>query len=142
MQRGTNNKENAGPQPEAIWVGCRGFLHVFVLFCFVVLFCDAGDGTQDLAHARQEVYHQAASPFFPFFETKSHYPAQSDLELAILLPPFHVCWDYRCEPPHLDIHICMLYKFISIFKIYVSQNQSCVYHTGLTTYSLHVTAAV
>jgi hypothetical protein len=33
-----------------------------------------------------------------FFETRSHYLIQANLEFAILLPPLHKCWYYRHMP--------------------------------------------
>jgi hypothetical protein len=36
------------------------------------------------------------------FKTGSHYVAQADLELMILLLQPSECWDYRCEPPYTD----------------------------------------
>jgi hypothetical protein len=45
-----------------------------------------------------------ASPFlFLFFETRSGYVPESDLELIILLPMPLQCWDYRCGPPCLGL---------------------------------------
>jgi hypothetical protein len=34
-----------------------------------------------------------------FFETKSGYVVQANLEFVILLPQPSKCWDYRCAPP-------------------------------------------
>jgi hypothetical protein len=36
-----------------------------------------------------------------FLDTRSHYVAQTDLELTILLPQPPECWDYKCcRLPH------------------------------------------
>jgi hypothetical protein len=38
--------------------------------------------------------------YFCFFETGSHYVAETGLDLMILLPPPPKCWDYKCVPSH------------------------------------------
>jgi hypothetical protein len=46
------------------------------------------------------MFFTIGSGFFVCFETGSHYAAQADLKLEILLPQPPECWDYRCAPPH------------------------------------------
>jgi hypothetical protein len=43
------------------------------------------------------------------FETGSHYIAQTDLELLIILPLLPEFWDYRCAPllPGLKFLLCI-----------------------------------
>lgn len=43
-----------------------------------------------------------------FFQTDSHYVAQVDLELTILLPQSVEIWDYRCAPPSPETPISKL----------------------------------